>query len=257
MKFFVIPPVAHLELMKKSTAGIYVLAHLWVKYPHYKEFILKCKEEGYYILLDNSAAEKELVNEDILIEIVRELKPHVVIPPDTLFDAKTTIRDFHSFAKRMKKEALCIHTKLFCCAQGSSIEEWVECYKEMMKSPLTVKLGLSKIAVPYCFKGAKNDELIKEARWMCVDYLKANNLLQKPIHCLGAGDMREFASYKDEPLVETTDSCNSVWSAMNDISFEKGNFTRIPTPKDYFEQELTKDQYQIALSNIEWLSKNV
>lgn len=256
MDFYVIPPLGHEELMNEGSR-IFALAHLWIKYPKYREFLLEKKAQGWFITLDNSAAELSLVNEDVLIGVVKDLMPNEVIAPDVLFDGVTTIHNLESFVSRMDKEGLLGKVQIFGCPQGKNREEWMFVYKYMIRHPNVDVIGFSKIAVPYAFLGAKDDTLIKEARHLAYDTLKALGLIQKPIHCLGAGDPREFAYYKNDPLMRSTDSCFSVWSAMNGIDWSEGNYMRIKTPHDYFEREMTAKQLNLACKNIAWLKKNL
>lgn len=257
MRFFVIPPIKHMDLALEGTAGIYCLAHLYLQHKDYRQFFLKQREQDVHVLLDNSAAEKALIDQDRLIEIVKELNPHLVVAPDHLFDAKKTIEEFHSFVDRMKQEEL-LDTKIFACPQGNTKEEWLECYQEMVNEPLVRKIGLSKISVPKAFLGeCATDQGILEGRHLCVDYLKEHNLLVKPIHCLGMGDPREYSYYKDIPMIETTDSCYTVLAAYNGVDFSNGDFRRIPTPHEYFDYKLSDEQLEVARKNIAWMKKNV
>lgn len=257
MKFFVIPPVHHLDLALKGTAGLFCLAHLYLQNEEYRQFFQSQRRKGTYILLDNSAAERALVSQDSLIEIVKELKPHLVVAPDHLFDVENTLKELHSFVDRMTKEDL-LDTKILACPQGKTKEEWLKCYQEMIDEPSVHKIGLSKISVPEAFLGAHDtDQGIKEGRHLCVDYLHEYNLLIKPIHCLGMGDPREYSYYKDDLRIETTDSCYTVLAAYNGIDFTNDDFQRIPTPHDYFDFVLSDEQIEIAEKNIAWMKKNL
>jgi hypothetical protein len=109
--------------------------------------------------------------------------------------------------------------------------------------------------VPYIYKTGSKDAGIMEARHLCYEELKSLDLIKKPIHCLGAGDPREFLKYINDPLMRSTDSCFSVWSAMNDISWNNGNFERITTPLDYFDRNVTEEQAILAASNVDFLKK--
>lgn len=260
MKFFIIPPLSALDLMHEGTAGYYCLANLYIKNENYREFFLKQKRDNRFILLDNGAAEHDLVTEEILLNIVEELKPNLVIPPDVLLDKEATIANFDLFQKKYIERNCHKHTSLFACPQGKTIFEWMDCYQYMRQSPYVARIGLSKIAIPYCWNRVSvgEDRLIKESRWSCVKDLDTYSMLSDiDIHCLGAGDMREFEYYKKYPEIVSTDSCNSVWSAMNGISFEDGDFTRIPTPRDYFERDISQEQRELALKNINWMKNNL
>lgn len=251
MKFYVIPPVANLNLMLMGDR-IFVLAHLYLKYPKYREFVNARRDAGWFITLDNSAAERSLVTEDVLIDLVKTIRPNEVIAPDVLFDARQTLKNLESFIIRLDKEDLLNEVEVFGVPQGSNKDEWFVTYCEMANHPFVQTIGLSKIAVPKCFLNEGNDQGIMRARQMCVAELIEQDMLVKPIHCLGMGDINEFSFYRDMPLIRSTDSCYSVLAAMHGIKFveEDGGIKRIPTPHDYFEMKLTEQSFPIAESNI-------
>lgn len=258
IKCCVIPPLAHLDL---SHAGdwYYCLAHLYYQHEDYRKFFKKVKSIGGYVILDNGAAEHSLVTEDILLEIVRDLKPDEVIAPDILYDSKNTIKNLKRFIKRMEDEFLITHTKVFGCPQGKSVSDWLWCYEQMLNLPQVKVIGLSKISVPYCWKSAKNDQLIAESRNECVKYLVSHDLLLKPIHCLGMGDPKEYLYYHQLPkkvqfLIRSTDSCYTVLAALNSIDFGK-NFERVKTDNSYFNKKLNQQQILLALKNIWYLKR--
>lgn len=252
MKFYIIPPVNHLDLMHYGDR-YFCLAHLYLSNEQYANFF-KQLDKDCFITLDNSAAERALVTEEKLLQIVKELQPNEVIAPDILFDNTATLSNLLSFINKMKNKGLLKKTNIFGCPQGTCIINWLDCYKKMLDIEEVSVIGLSKIAVPKCFLNKENDEGILEARHKCYDLLEESNLIQKPIHLLGAGDMREFTYYKN-PLIRSNDSCNTVWSAVNDICFEEGNFKRIPTVNAYFDKLLTDSEREMALQNINWLMK--
>jgi hypothetical protein len=241
--------------MDLGSKRIFGLAHLYVQYEHYRDFLKARKKEGYFITMDNSAAEKALVTEDILIEVVRDLMPHEVISPDHLFDKDNTIKSLNSFVKRMKQEELYGKVEIFAVPQGGTKEEWLDCYNYMLIHPDVHTIGMSKLGIPHAFLGqAKDDQGIMEARHECVDLLLQADLIKKPLHFLGMGNPLEMKKYValNNPLFRSTDSCNSVWSAMCGISWEHGDYRRIKTPHNYFEQKMSEANIELAISNIEF-----
>ena len=237
---------------------IFVLAHLWVQSKEYREFIYSLIDEDIdrWITLDNSAAERALVTEDVLIKVCHELMPSEVIAPDVLFDKDATIQNAINFKARMEKEGLLDVTDIFFCPQGKTKEDWLECYEWGLEQDWIQTIGFSKIAVPQAWLSDwKDDQGIKEARHMAYDYLKEKNLLLKPIHCLGQGDPTEFAYY-DHPAMRSTDSVFPVLAASHGQDFNVDHTTRIPTPHNFLE---TYDMSQIDMglveSNVEFLKK--
>jgi hypothetical protein len=252
MDVYVISPVSDLEPMKLGDR-IFVLAHLWVQFPEYRAFILDQKEQGKFITLDNSAAERALVTEDVLIEICRELMPDEVIAPDILFDKDATILSAIDFRNRMEEEGLLGTIDVFFCPQGIDQDDWMTAYKWALEQDWIDVIGFSKIAVPNAFLNQTNDQGIKEARHIAYDYLKQQGLLQKPIHCLGQGDPTEF-TYYDHPMMRSTDSVYPVFAASLGQDFLIDHTTRTPTPHNFLETfDMSDVTPELITSNVEFL----
>ena len=256
MEFYVISPISNLEPMKLGDR-IFALSHLWVQFPEYRKFILEQKSAGKFITLDNSAAERALVTEDILIDICHELMPHEVIAPDVLFDKDATIANAISFRDRMEKEGLLDLIQIFFCPQGKTKQDWLEAYEWGINQEWISVIGFSKIAVPNAWLDSfSDDQGIKEARHMAYDYLKKKGMLVKPIHCLGQGSFLEF-QYYDHPAMRSTDSVYPILSAVNGIDFKKDTQTRIPTPHNFLETfDMQNADMNLIKSNVEMLKKS-
>lgn len=268
MENYVIPNIYNLELMLESKGNrIYCLAHFYLAYPHYREWFLDKKKEGYFITLDNSAAEKSLVTEEKLLKITEELKPDEVIPPDVLFDKDSTLNNFYSFIDHNKD------VSIFACPQGKDMQTWLECYDEMVKHPRVTVVGLSKITIPVCFNFCEigdEDKNIKEGRHACVDFLVETGRLTKPLHFLGMGDPTEYSYYmknrKFEKLKQyfrTTDSCYTVLAAVNGVDFQKCidngvDIPRIVTDNQFYTKKIDSDEvYNMCIRNIKFLKGEI
>lgn len=258
MKFFCIPPNNHLNMMDNGD-WYFALCHHYIQNKNYRDYFLNLRKTkpNAFILLDNGAAEHSLVTEDILIEVVSELRPNEVIAPDVLFNKKQTLKNLESFITKLLKTDFGYNINVFGCPQGSTKKEWYDCYLEMCLNPFVKTIGLSKIAVPKCWNGAENDELIAVSRNQCVQELASNKLLSKPLHLLGMGEHTEFDYYKNNrvSLIRSSDSCYTILAAMHGIDFEKGDLDRIPTTNAYFDAILTEEQQTLAVSNISYLKK--
>lgn len=255
MKFFCIPPNSHLDMMDNGDC-YFGLAHHYVQDSNYRQHFLEVrKRPGSFIVLDCSAAEHSLVTEDVLLDIVKELKPDEVIAPDVLFDKEQTLINFRSFVTKMEDLGLSTHTSIFACPQGSTKGEWLDCYQQMVTHPSVSCVGLSKIAVPKCWNNATGDTLIGISRNQCVQDLKDRNILIKPVHLLGMGEHDEFDYYLLNNIsnIRSSDSCYTILAALNGIDFEQGDLTRIPTENSYFDVVLTDDQKALAKKNVEYL----
>lgn len=255
MNYFVIPPIGQLHLADEGTAGYFVLAHLYVKNKAYRDFFKAKRDEGHFILLDNGAAEHSLVTPQVLLDCVKDLQPTEVVAPDVLYNGTRTEQNLILFINMLKEERLFEETDVFFVPQGESKEEWLRLYDNALLNPDVKTIGLSKITVPHLWRGASKDQEIMEARHECFDLLKKTNRLQKPLHLLGAGDPREFKYYRNHAIVRSTDSCFTLWAALNGIDWGKGDFTRIPTSEHYFDENLSHDQIAIGRRNCDFLKK--
>ena len=258
MKFYAIPPNKHLDMMDQGDR-YFCLAHHYIQDERYKRHFLALRNKSprVWITADNSAAEHSLVTEEVLLKIVAELKPDEVIAPDVLFDKEQTLKNFKSFVAKMYERGLLSHTSIFACPQGATKEEWLECYSQMLVNPFVKCIGLSKIAVPKCWNNADWDTMIGESRNQCVAELMQRHWLSKPLHLLGMGEHTEFDYYLQNkiPNIRSSDSCYTILAAINGISFEEGNITRVPTTNAYFDATVSKEQQLLAKKNIEYLKQ--
>lgn len=256
MKFYCIPPNNHLDMMDNGDR-YFGLAHIYHENEKYKRHFLSLRNRSpkVWITMDCGAAEHSLVTEEVLLDIVAELKPDEVIAPDVLFDSNQTIKNLNSFTEKMYNRGLLSHTSIFACPQGSNKQEWIDSYLYMLKNPFVTTIGLSKIAVPKCWNGAEGDRMIGASRNECVKYLHERKLLDKPLHLLGMGEHDEFEYYLKHniPNIRSSDSCYTILAAINGIGFEKGDTTRIPTTNAYFDISLTEEQKQLANKNLNYL----
>lgn len=257
MKFYLIPPNKHLDLMVYGDGNYFALAHHYLQNKEYREHFLYIRKvlPNAFVTLDNGAAEHSLVTEQVLLDIVGELKPNEVIAPDVLFDKQQTLINLNLFVVKMMETGYIKHTNIFGCPQGKTKEEWLECYKQMINNPLVSTIGLSKIAVPKCWNNATGDTQIGVSRNECVRDLLDLNLLEKPLHLLGMGEHTEYDYYltNNIPYIRSSDSCYAALAAIHGIKFADGDTTRIPTTNDYFDVELTERQKEVVRSNILYL----
>lgn len=260
MDFCIIPPTNYLDLANKGQR-YFCLAQLYRDNSEYRNFFEEKVYEGKWVILDNGIGDHNPVTMNELLEITCELNPSEVIPPDVLNMGIQTIQNLETFITKLHRlyddNALGAPPKILGVPQGRSRSEWLFVYEYMSLHPHVDTIGFSKIGIPFAFLDETNDKKIKEARHMAYDTLMCLGMINKPIHLLGMGDVREMLYYRDNPLMRSTDSCNTVWSGMNGIVFEQGNFERIPTPRDYFERTMSLDQVMYAEANIEWFKNLV
>lgn len=261
MKFYTIPPIQNLNLSKYKSDRVYCLAHLclpevnkdWKKY---RKFFKKAKKDGYWVTLDNGAAEHSLVTEDILIDLVKDLMPNEVIAPDVLYDTVQTIQKTSSFLKEMISNGLLGEVEVFAVPQGSNPKEYLYCYIRMLETPEIKTIGISKLSVPKCFKEITDSNSVSVNRRYLIKLLNELNLIKKPLHLLGMRNITEYKIYKGIKNIRSSDSCYTILSAIKGIKLTDEIRDDInETPEEYFYKKLTKKEIKLAKENIETLRK--
>jgi hypothetical protein len=257
MKYAIIPPRINIDLSSQGDI-LFCLGQQYVRDSNYREFFLQKRKEGWHIILDNGVGDHgDIINPQTLLEITEELLPTEVIALDVLFDARATIENYIEFERSwLQKKLFEKGVALFFCPQGQNLADWLKAYKFALNRETVSVIGFSKLAIPHVLGGINEDQGIMEARHNMYDILSVLNLLKKPIHCLGAGDPREFRYYKN-PIMRSTDSCFSVWAGMNNVDWSDGDYTRFPTPKDFFDRKISSDQErELILRNIAFLKND-
>ena len=255
MDFYVIPPNSQMELMKKGDR-YFCLSQIYLRNKEYREFFKARVAEGVWVTLDNGAGDHETVTKEQVLEIARELQPSELIPLDILFDGKQTYENLLWTIEEMKKDPLLKDIEVFACPQGKDLDEWLELYETLLDIPEVKTIGMSKLAIPFVMSGSKGGDVgIAQDRNDMFQILKNQDLLEKPLHFLGAGEAWEFNMYVNEPVVRSTDSCFTVWSGMNNQTFGTEEYERIPTPHDYFDRDVTDEQLEVALHNIQYMKR--
>lgn len=253
MDFYVIPPLTDLGFMHLGSGNRYFcLAQFYWKYEEYRTFFKRRVAEGCWVTLDNGAGDHntETTNEQLML-IIQDLFPSEVIPLDVLHNKELTIKNLNWMIDRLEshKDPKVRKTQILACPQGSDLKEWMDCYDVMLNNPSVTTIGMSKIAIPHVVSQSKGDNNIARDRNTMFLKLKESNRLKKPLHFLGAGEIEEFALYKGEEMCRSTDSCFTVWSAINDQILGSKDFKRIPTPKNYFYYNIHKKARRKVMLN--------
>ncbi len=263
MKFnFVIPPINHMDLaLYNDYKALYCLAHLCLKeknenYQDYIDFFAGKAAEGYHVILDNSAAEADLVTEDVLIDLTKKIMPSEVIAPDYLYDKGKTIIALQKFHTRMQEEDLLGKVQIHAVPQGNCPESYLMCYLYMLNCDFVDVIGLSKLSVPKSFACITDSNSVSVNRRYLVKMLNELQLLRKPIHLLGMRNITEYKVYKGIEMIRSTDSCYTILAAMDRILLKDKIEDHInETPHSYFFRTLDHEDIRYATLNIDELTK--
>ena len=214
----------------------YCLPHLLDEEPLYLEYFKKAKEEGRYIIMDNSLHELgEAYDSSRLVHWINELKPNEFIIPDVWENAEESIINaniwnIYDFPKEVEKVAV---------VQAKTIHEASECVKAYKD------LGYGKICFSY---GASyyndicphpNKDLGKALGrlYVVTALMKMGDIKQDDrIHLLGCAVPQEFGWYKGINCIGSIDTSNPVMATLEDVQYK--NYGLYQKPKanmnDYF-----------------------
>ena len=245
-------PLCLLEESLKFNDYDYCLPHLLDQYEEYKNFFIKSKELGRYIIMDNSLHELGVAYDTKrLLYWINELKPNEFIVPDVWEDKTQSVVNAKSWiGVKLPKEV----TKV-AVVQAQNVYEAVICYQTYKD------LGYKKIAFSY---GASyyndlcphpNKDLGKAmGRIKVISELFNLNIIDKTdkVHLLGCAVPQEFGWYKDMPFIESIDTSNPVMAALDSTFYTTSGLYIKPKANmnDFFNINRTKINENILNHNI-------
>lgn len=165
--------------------------------------------DSSYKITDNMAAENGVsspVNQ--IIEAVRKVGSNEVWASDKLYDKDETLKLTKQFIKEFKKHDDLKHVKIVGVPQGKNLNEWLDCYKEMVDNNDIDVIALSKYSCPEAFSEISGTKVIGKSRPVAVKYLHDKKIATKPLHLAGADNfiIDEIKAVKEYPMIRSIDS---------------------------------------------------
>jgi len=232
----------------------FCLPHLLDQDKDYLSYFKWAKEQGRYIVMDNSLHELKDINgghgysHDRLRYWVNELEPNEFIVPDVWMDCSQTVAQ----AKHWKQYKYPEKTKPIAVIQGSNKSEAYLC------ANLLHDLGYSKLCVSY---GATwyNDSFPHNNVDMgkalgrvhfVMGLLQLQHLKNVKLHLLGCAIPSEFSWYDNHPQIESIDTSNPVMAALEGIKYEGYGLNN--KPKANMNDHFNVDIKDVNHENVEY-----
>ena len=223
----------------------YCLPHLLDEEDGYEEFFRKSKEEGRYIIMDNSLHELgKAYNTERLMYWINELLPNEFIVPDVWEDKNASVVNARKWAQiKLPKEV-----EKVAVVQATTIHEASTCYQTYKD------LGYKKIAFSY---GASyyndivphpNHDLGKAlGRLSVISALYKTKVISQRdrIHLLGCAVPQEFGWYKGYDCIESIDTSNPVMAALEGIRYTTAGLDKKPKAN-------MNDYYYMLENEVNW-----
>jgi hypothetical protein len=239
-------PFCLLEESLKFNNYQYCLPHLMESDEVYRNFFLKCKEDGVEIYMDNSLHELGYaLDDDILIKWINILEPSTFFIPDAWEDANTSIKN----AERWVDIEVPANTTKCAIAQGKSYKEVRKCVNVYQD------LGYEKIALSYgasyyndICKHPNKDFGKAMGRYEVVKKLVKTEIDDDvKIHLLGTSWPAEFGLYYDIEHIESIDTSNPIMAAIDGNSYSSLGLSSKPIANMNKYQDVSIDFIDLDL----------
>tara|TARA_R100001509_G_scaffold94819_1_gene54922 strand:+ start:4471 stop:5283 length:813 start_codon:yes stop_codon:yes gene_type:complete len=234
----------------------YCLPHLLDENKDYRDYFKYAKEEGRYIIMDNSLHELgKAYNYDRLRYWVTELQPNEFIVPDVWMNCSQTAAQ----AKYWKQFKYPKNTKITAVIQGENKNQAYLC------ANLLINLGYEKLCVSYGatwyndFFPHTNPDMGKAlGRIRFVQgLLKLPQMNNIKFHLLGCSIPQEFSWYDDHPQIESIDTSNPIMAAIDGKEYSSFGLKVKPKANmnDHFDQSFRDSIEKKMIKNLEQFRK--
>lgn len=217
-----IAPINYLHLIPDSQTTHFLLAHL-LSNEKYCDFYRKKKEQGHFIILDNSAFEfgKPLDVEEYL-ELTEKSKiiPDIIVAPDyPKQDWTVTVEATFQFQQIFEQRFDVNKTLLMGVPQSvtGDIKGWIDCYKALSNMIWIEYIGMSILGIPNAFQSLTGTTDISYNRIFATIYLINLGIIETDLkhHYLGLGnDIREIQIQKMLGVMDSNDSSSAFWRGI-------------------------------------------
>ena len=222
----------------------YCLPHLLDQNEVYKKHFYKAKEDGRYIIMDNSLHELgEAYDTKRLLYWIKELEPDEFIVPDvwqnqtqTLVNAKYWMRNYE----------LPENTTKVAVVQAQSYGEAYECYDILQFHHGYKKIAFSYGADWYADEFPHPNPLVGKmmGRIMMISKMYKSGLIGKSdrVHLLGCALPQEFGYYADFPFIESIDTSNPIIHGLQGVKYNSlGLLNKESIKIDKIDKEINTD----------------
>lgn len=227
------------------------LGHLVLTDPTYRQLYDKQTGNVDFTILDNSAFELgEAIADSDIISAAELISPDEIVLPDVLLDPQKTRQRIDGFVKRYKEQLK--GKTLMAVPHGSTIEEYLNSYKDIASLPFVSTIGIGAI---YNHRFA-NDEV--HGREVLFDQLDKRSMLSnKPHHLLGLGDNGniELARLSRLEVIRSCDSSAAYVQARNGTIISAEGYKKDRTKVD-FNDLFRDDVFDLQLQNMDILEKS-
>lgn len=190
------------------------LTHLVLEDDYYARFYRERSAAGDYVILDNSVIELgSSLTTDMLVEAGRKIRASEVILPDVLDDGEATVHQaMAGISALARKQGGGF--KLMAVAQGKTIGEFLQCYRELASNRFIDVVGIPKRA---------SRLMPGTGRYPLLQHMLINKIIRqdKSHHLLGVWEnpieIKYLSMYN---WIRGVDSVIPFWAASQGLRFD-------------------------------------
>lgn len=250
----IMAPIKYLELFSLKGDMLFALPHISDSSKEYNRFY---QRNNKYKILDSGVIELgKPYSFEKIVQVAKRLKVNEIAIPDYLHNAKKTIESARNVSKLYKEMNISDEFNLMGIAQGTTVDEWLNCFEELITMDEVSVIGIGIYSVKRVFSSITNRSDCLSNRMKCVELLVKKNLIPKGknIHLLGLGDPIELVYQKQHPFVRSCDTTRPIIYGLHGIRYTNEGFIPCEEYKgkkmDYF-MDINPEYHANILQNIE------
>jgi hypothetical protein len=237
-------PLSLLDGSKTFNDYDYCLPHLIDKYEQYKDYFIKARNEGRFIIMDNGLFEGVTHTTEDLVNKINLIKPDIFIVPDAWNNTNATYKNAKYWFNVIKVQ-LPPETKLMVVIQGKTMGELINLYTECED------LGYKHFAFNHSSSTYQQlfyhpNKLFNQmnGRQYVVSKMRHDGIIKSEhyIHLLGASLPQEFLHYQDSwfNFIRSMDTSSPIINGALGIRYKDHGLLDKPTNKieEFFEDSL-------------------
>jgi hypothetical protein len=241
----------------------YCLPTYFLKYEKYREYFLKAREKGRFIILDNGLFEGDTFTDNQLLLMIEEIQPNIFVVPDAWNDYNFTLEKAvkwkENYYNKIPKT-----TELMVVLQGKSYIHLQDLYDKCYYRYHYTHFGFNHSSVAYNNIYPHTNPHISKmmGRMEAFKTMIAENTLVKSNyhHFLGCELPQEFYLLDNDTKawINSIDTSNPVVWGAKGVQYPDLGFLDKPKEKiDAFMEANLSDQYSDIIFNINKFKKFV
>ena len=218
-----IVPTKYLNEYESEGTISFVEALPYLEDSDYRNYYLEKKAEGKFTILDNSMFLRDEPLEDkMLIQVMKDLKPNIIIAPDTAEGWKESIQRTEEFLKTFRKARIKFDIQIMGVLHGTNLSECAVCCDIL----LSHFKEITAIGIPYITWKENKDRPLQELakfRLTLTDFLDFNEYITSIkrdiyVHLLGTSDpVAELPNQLKHEWIRSVDSASAFTLGYNNI----------------------------------------